>query len=79
MCRLNFERSAGSPADQGRVMDGCFVNPKGGISNNTKTDLLLEHKVRNRKDAIFGLGANKSDKNMIRATAASDTDKKEQN
>ena len=55
-----------------RVLEGAFVNIKGGKGNNVEADLVQEHSVRNRKDLIRNLGANKSEKAMKRVTNAAD-------
>jgi hypothetical protein len=55
-----------------RVLEGAFVNTSGGIGHNVEADLVQEHSVRNRKDVIRMLGANKTDIAMLRVTNAAD-------
>lgn len=62
-----------SPSTRLRVLEGCFVNPKGGKGNNREADLAQEHSVRNRKDLTRQLGANKTDKAIKRVTNAADS------
>jgi hypothetical protein len=40
-----------------RVLEGSFVNVKGGKGNNVESDLHQEHVVRNQKILIKQLGA----------------------
>jgi hypothetical protein len=40
-----------------RVLEGSFVNVKGGKGNNVESDLHQEHAVRNQKILIKQLGA----------------------
>ena len=53
-----------------RVLHGQFVNHKGGAGNNYANDLKMEHIVRNNKDVLKGLCANKTLKAVERSTAA---------
>lgn len=54
-----------------RILESTFINSsKGGKGNNVEADLVQEHSVRNRKDLIRNLGANKSEKAMKRVTNA---------
>ena len=62
-----------SPRDSLRVREGSFVNCKGGKGNNMEADLKQEHSVRNRKDLIRHLGANKTEHAMKTVTEAADT------
>ena len=62
-----------SPQTQLRLLESSFVNSMGGAGNNVETDLAMEHSVRNRKDLIRNLGANKTDKAIIRVSMAADT------
>jgi len=55
-----------------RILDGCFVNAKGGRGNNVESDLRMEHSIRNRKDLIRGLGANKSGQAIENVCGAAD-------
>ena len=48
-----------SPLQKLRVLEGSFVNVRGGHNNNVESDLLQEHSVRNQKTLIKQLGANK--------------------
>ncbi len=61
-----------SPRLSLRVLESSFINMKGGAGNNVESDLVQEHSVRNRKDLIRNLGANKTDKAMKRVTNAAD-------
>lgn len=56
-----------------RIMDGTFINVRGGAGNNLETDLVKEHSIRNRKELIKSLGANKSEGAILRVTSAADT------
>lgn len=51
-----------SPMMKLRVLEGSFVNVRGGKGRNVESDLLQEHAVRNQKVLIKQLGANKSSK-----------------
>ncbi|XP_071110673.1 uncharacterized protein [Haliotis cracherodii] len=51
-----------SPQMQLRLLEGSYVNPHGNEGNNVETDLVMEHSVRNKKDLICQLGANKTEK-----------------
>ena len=62
-----------SPLMQLRLLEGSFVNPTGGPGNNIEIDLAMEHSVRNRKDAIRNLGANKTEIAIQRVSMAADT------
>ena len=62
-----------SPRSSMRVLEGAFVNPVGGAGKNIEADLKQEHKVRVTKDAIQSLGANKSEKAVMRITRAVDS------
>ncbi|KAK3083045.1 hypothetical protein FSP39_012508 [Pinctada imbricata] len=53
-----------------RILEGFFVNRKGGVGKNVEADLVQEHFVRNQKELIRGLGANKTDKAILRVTGA---------
>jgi hypothetical protein len=61
-----------SPQARVRVREGSFVNVRGGKGNNVEADLVQEHSVRNRKDLIRHLGANKTEKAICRAAGAGD-------
>lgn len=61
-----------SPAMRLRILEGSFVNHRGGVGNNIEADLAQEHSVRNRKDLIRQLGVNKSERAMSRITNAAD-------
>ena len=61
-----------SPRMRLRVLDTTFVNVKGGVGNNVEADLVQEHSVRNRKDLIRNLGANKTAQAILRVTNAAD-------
>lgn len=53
-----------------RVRLGSFVNTRGGKGENKPADMQQENNVRMTKDVIKGLGAQKTEKSMGRATAA---------
>jgi hypothetical protein len=53
-----------------RVIHGQFVNHKGGAGNNYANDLKMEHIVRNNKDILKGLCANKTLKAVQRSSSA---------
>lgn len=59
-----------SPLQKLRVLEGSFVNVRGGPDNNVESDLLQEHSVRNQKMLIRQLGANKTKKAIQRASGA---------
>ena len=59
-----------SPLMKLRVLEGSFVNVKGGKGNNVESDLLQEHAVRHQKTLIRQLGANKTKKAIERASGA---------
>ncbi|KAJ8299422.1 hypothetical protein KUTeg_023482 [Tegillarca granosa] len=59
-----------SPLNKIRVLEGSFINLKGGIGNNIEADLVQEHSVREQKVLIKGLGANKSENAISVVTAA---------
>ncbi|KAK3093110.1 hypothetical protein FSP39_011171 [Pinctada imbricata] len=59
-----------SPLTRIRILEGFFVNRKGGHGNDVEADLVQEHSVRHQKELIRALGANKSDKAILRATGA---------
>ncbi|CAC5375610.1 unnamed protein product [Mytilus coruscus] len=59
-----------SPLDKLRVLEGSMVNLRGGQGNNIEADLVQEHSVRNQKELIRGLGANKSETAISAVTAA---------
>ena len=59
-----------SPLNKIRILEGSFINTKGGIGNNIEADLVQEHSVRDQKVLIKGLGANKSDHAISVVTAA---------
>ena len=61
-----------SPQMKYRLLEDSFVNERGGIGNNVETDLAMEHSVRNKKDLIRSLGANKTEQAIIRITLAAD-------
>jgi hypothetical protein len=56
-----------------RVLEGAFVNLRGGLGQNIECDLVKENSVRNQKDLIRALGANKTNKAIYRSTKAADT------
>ena len=49
-----------SPDLRLRVLEGAFVNTKGGQGKNKEADLVQEHCVRNKKDLIRSLGKKKT-------------------
>jgi len=72
---LNFiaQVQSSSPEMKLRIMEGCFVNRKGGRGNNIEADLRTEHSIRNRKDLIRSLGANKTIHAIENVCQAADT------
>ena len=60
-----------SPLQKTRILEGSFINRRGGIGNNVEADLVQEHSVKHQKELIRGLGANKSQNAITRATSAS--------
>ena len=62
-----------SPHMASRILEGSFVNTRGGPGNSCESDLKTEHNVANRKKMIHMLGANKSDAAIARVTNAADT------
>ena len=46
---------------------------RGGLGMNIESDLVQENSVRNQKDLIRALGANKTEKAIKRSTRAADT------
>ena len=61
-----------SPLQKLRVLEGAFVNHYGGKGKNVEADLAQEHSVRNAKELIRRLGANKTEEAILRATRAAD-------
>lgn len=62
-----------SPMQRMRVLEGAFTNLKGGVGRNIESDLVQENSVCNQKDLIRALGANKSEKAIMRSSRAADT------
>ena len=62
-----------SPMQRMRVLEVAFVSLRGGLGMNIESDLLQENSVRNQKDLIRALGANKTEKAIKRSTRAADT------
>ncbi|XP_052080780.1 uncharacterized protein LOC127718769 [Mytilus californianus] len=62
-----------SPDMSMRALEGAFINTKGGPGKNKEADLVQEHCIRNKKDLIRSLGANKTEKAVMRACGAADT------
>lgn len=62
-----------SPLERLRVLEGSFVNVRGGRGNNVEADLVQEHSIRNQKDLIRQLGANKSVRAIQRTTGSAGT------
>ncbi|KAL4236166.1 hypothetical protein ACF0H5_004552 [Mactra antiquata] len=62
-----------SPMQKMRVLEGVFVNLRGGLGQNIECDLVQENSVRNQKDLIRALGANKTNEAISRCTKAADT------
>ncbi|KAH3871762.1 uncharacterized protein LOC127868570 [Dreissena polymorpha] len=62
-----------SPMQRIRTLEGAFVNLRGGAAGNIESDLVQENSVRNQKDLIRALGANKSEKAIQRSCRAADT------
>lgn len=61
-----------SPQMASRLLEGSFVNPKGGAGKGCEGDLRVEHSVKERKKLIEMLGANKSETAIKRVTGAAD-------
>lgn len=61
-----------APKTQLRILDGSFVNMRGGQGHNVEADLVQEFSVRNRKELVRHLGANKTEKAIKRVTNAAD-------
>lgn len=53
-----------------RVRVGSFVNPKGGVGNNKAADMHEENTIMKTKSVIKPLGAGKTDKALVTASAA---------
>ncbi|KAK3083965.1 hypothetical protein FSP39_006061 [Pinctada imbricata] len=66
---VQYEHS--SPMTKLRILEGSFVNRRGGIGKNVEADLVQEHSVRFQKELIRGLGSNKSEAAITRVTSAS--------
>ncbi|KAK3108378.1 hypothetical protein FSP39_006644, partial [Pinctada imbricata] len=60
-----------SPLNKMRILEGSFINRRGGVGRNVEADLIQEHSVRHQKELIRGLGANKSEAAIKRITNAS--------
>lgn len=58
------------PALALRCRLGSFVNPHGGAGNNKPADMQQENNILVLKDVIRGLGANKTEKALMRASKA---------
>ncbi|CAG2192672.1 unnamed protein product [Mytilus edulis] len=52
------------------VLEGSMVNLRGGQGNNIEANLVQEHSVRNQKELIRVLGANKTETAISAVTAA---------
>ena len=61
-----------SPLQRMRVLEGSFVNLRGGANNNMESDLMQENTVRVMKNLIKQLGANKTKGAIDRTTAAAE-------
>ncbi|CAG2229930.1 unnamed protein product [Mytilus edulis] len=68
ICRVipNLAHNISSPLNNLR----SFVNVKGGTCNNVWADLVHVHNVRQQRDLIKQLGANKSNDAISRTTSA---------
>lgn len=53
------------------VRTSSFVNPRGGKGNNKASDLQKENQVKELKELIRGLGANKTEKSIVNVCKAS--------
>ena len=62
-----------SPLQRLRVLEGSFVNLRGGANNNMEADLMQENSVRVVKNLIKQLGANKTTSAIDRTSAAAET------
>jgi hypothetical protein len=61
-----------SPLQRIRVLEGSFVNVRGGLGKNVESDLVQEHSVCNQKSLIKTLGANKTETSITRVTRSAD-------
>lgn len=61
-----------SPLQRMRVLEGSFVNMRGGARNNMEADLMQENSVKCMKNLIRQLGANKTTAAIERSTAAAE-------
>lgn len=53
-----------------RVTHGRFANPSGKPGHNMETDIAMEHTIKATKVLINGMGANKTQKAVLRATSS---------
>ena len=53
-----------------RVLNDRFVNPSGKPGHNMETDIAMEHTIKATKVLINGMGANKTQKAVQRATSS---------
>lgn len=53
-----------------RVINDRFVNPSGKPGHNMETDIAMEHTIKGTKVLINGMGANKTQKAVKRATSS---------
>ena len=53
-----------------RVIYGRFTNPSGKPGHNMETDIAMEHTIKGTKVLINGMGANKTQKAVQRATSS---------
>ncbi|CAG2230062.1 unnamed protein product [Mytilus edulis] len=61
-----------SPEMSLRTLEGALINTKGGQGKNKEAD-LVQYVIRSKKDLIRSLGANKTEKAVMRACGAADT------
>ncbi|CAC5424369.1 unnamed protein product [Mytilus coruscus] len=62
-----------SPDMSLRTLEDVFITTKGGPGKNKEADLVQENCIRNKKDLIRSLEANKTEKAVMRACGAVDT------
>ena len=62
----------GSPLEKLRILEGSFINYHGGRGNNVESDLVQEQSVKNAKNLVRQLGANKTEDAINRACGAAD-------
>ncbi|CAC5399951.1 unnamed protein product [Mytilus coruscus] len=69
---IPHRRSPFIPSYENETARRAFINTKGGNGKNKEADLVQEHAIRNQKDLIRGLGANKTENGSRRASSSAD-------